>query len=379
MGQPGLISDVYALAVVGSTATGRLYAGGNFATRGVPEHTTSTLNYVAWFDDAGSGKWEPLTCTGGGIGVNSAVRALAEWEGDLILAGGFTTACVGGATVAVSRIARWNHATSTFTELGAGLNGQIMAIAVDVAGGRVFAGGYFTKSNTTNILGLAVWNATDDSWAQVASGYNPVFALALWDDGATQKLVVGGGFTYQLAVVDLATNVGETPGSGVSDIVHVLATNGTRSAKRVIVGGEFIGMTNNGLWPAKRIGTYGRDGANALTSAAWPAGGFQDNSVKALLVMPDGTVYAGGAFSAADSGGGTSMNNVAFCAPGAAAWTQLKSPGASFSSFGVSNTVNAMVAYRDAVVIGGVFGNAAGFDLIRSRVAMWNHVSQAWM
>jgi hypothetical protein len=100
----GMNSDVYALAVSGST----LYAGGDFTTAG-----GSAANYIAQWNGS---SWSAL---GSGM-MNPYVYALAV-SGSTLYAGGYFTTAGGGAA---NYIAQWNG--SSWSALGSGMNGMCM-------------------------------------------------------------------------------------------------------------------------------------------------------------------------------------------------------------------------------------------------------------
>jgi hypothetical protein len=129
--------------------------------------------------------WLPM-----GAGVNGQVYAIAlDSLGRVYVGGEFTTA--GGASA--NYIARWDPSTSTWSALGSGLNGRVMSLAVD-ASNNVYVGGNFTASGNGNILlkRLAKYNATTGAWSEVKSGANGLVRTMLLSGS---KLWVGGNFT----------------------------------------------------------------------------------------------------------------------------------------------------------------------------------------
>lgn len=120
-----ILGHIYALAV---DCSGNLYAGGQFSAVG-----GVAANYIA--------KWNGTSWTalgpGLGRGQPRGVYTLAVDGSDNVYAGGaFTTA--GG--IAANHIAKWNGIS--WSILGTGLNSDVLALMI--SGNNVIAGGYFT-------------------------------------------------------------------------------------------------------------------------------------------------------------------------------------------------------------------------------------------
>ncbi|NJL70076.1 MAG: LamG domain-containing protein [Candidatus Competibacteraceae bacterium] len=128
--------------------------------------------------------WNPTTqvWTAFGTGNDGEVRALIEYETDLIAGGAFLNA--GG--VSANRIARWNG--TAWTALGAGMNGVVRALTA--FNGNIVAGGTFTQAGGNTANRIAQWNGT--AWSTFGSGFNgDVYALVEFDG----DLVAGGTFS----------------------------------------------------------------------------------------------------------------------------------------------------------------------------------------
>lgn len=86
------------------------------------------------------------------------------------------------------------------THLVKGFSGRVYALATfnDGTGSKLYAGGSFTKSGSTDLLRLACWDGS--SWSPVGGGTNgTVYALAAHNDGFGNALFVGGQFTWLVA------------------------------------------------------------------------------------------------------------------------------------------------------------------------------------
>ena len=175
---------------------------------------------------------------------------------------------VGGSfTSPASSVARWTPATATWSGLGTGVAGVVLALAA--YDGGLHVGGGFSSTGGVPATGIARW---DD--AEGAEGA----AAAAWTDldggvGGESPLV------YALAVAAVA--VAEA----------AAATNGT-GREVLVVGGSFMFVGSGARrMPANFIASW--DGQ----AQAWATlGAGMDDSVFALYVGPTPDVYAGGAF-----------------------------------------------------------------------------------
>src|SRR5438445_904757 len=138
---------------------GNLYIGGDFTAVG-----DVIANVIA--------KWNGISWTAMGSGMNERVLALAVSDSDLYAGGDFTTA----GSSAASRIAKWDG--HNWTPLGSGVNGTVSALAV--SGSDLYAGGDFTTAGSSAASRIAKWNGSN--WTTLGSGMNgPVAALAVSD------------------------------------------------------------------------------------------------------------------------------------------------------------------------------------------------------
>src|SRR5262249_8498081 len=126
-----------------------------------------------------------LNNTGSAVALDSA-------NGLLYVGGSFTT--VNGSTTR-NRLVAVATATGTATAWDPNMGGAVNALALDVAGGRVFAGGAFTTVNgstTRNRLAaLATATGTASSWD--ANANNTVYALTY--DSTNSAVYAAGTFT----------------------------------------------------------------------------------------------------------------------------------------------------------------------------------------
>jgi hypothetical protein len=285
-----------------SSDSQRLYMGGQFATRG----GQSMSNVAAWDGTA----YAAL-----GTGVSGAaydVKSLPD--GDLVVAGD----CYRAGGLAVRSIARWSPQNASWSALGTGVYGAVLA-AVQY-NGEVYAGGRFTGTGTPGPAG------------------RPMSFLGKWNGQAWRPVVDQG-------VVGRAGNAVNTFGT----------YNG-----QLVVGGEFFqyeGVTGNGV--------VVQDGAG------WRAlgPGFVNDNASNLkpriygLAELNGRLYAGGSFLGVQSGPVTH---------GVAQWdgTQWLPMGTG----GDHNTLD-LVAHNGSIYACGFFNSMGGVTGTRG-IARWN--GTAW-
>lgn len=119
--------------------TNLLYMGGHFLELNGDFNCSGVAVY-------NGNAWSPL-----GTGVNSYVRALTKYNGNIIVGGDFTTA----GSIAANKIAKWNLTTSSWQAMGTGMNDYVKGL--DVWNGKLYAGGPFTTADGLPRTGVAEW------------------------------------------------------------------------------------------------------------------------------------------------------------------------------------------------------------------------------
>ncbi|MBD3161085.1 MAG: T9SS type A sorting domain-containing protein [Candidatus Eisenbacteria bacterium] len=281
----GLIGRVFALG----TYNGELVAGGyrEFRTDG------RTIDHVARLS---GDEWLPF-----GSGVSGPVRDVVVYDGDLVVAGEFTTA--GGAQA--QSVARWDG--SQWHPLGAGLElswwfeAEVWALAVYE--GELYAGGNFDESGGQPLHFIAKW--TGSEWVSVGGGV----------DGS-----------YEPKVLDM--------------VVH---------EQKLIVCGEF---DTAGGQPARGIAAW--DGSS------WsPLGEGLDGNLTSVFAVEshDGNLYAGGNFQVA--GGDPSIENLAEW--DGSSWNDI----GEIPDWDISVAVYSLQSYQGSLYVGGDFIEAGGVSSSR--------------
>ncbi len=258
--------------VLNPNGTLRAGAAGSFDATGYQLRTDSATGQPA-FRVAGTGdnRWRD----GFGLpGTNGIVYATAvAANGDLYVGGTFTIA----GTAQVNNIAKWNG--TTWSALGAGVNGRVSALAV--SGTNLFVGGEFTTAGGAPANRIARWDGT--AWTALGAGVGgAVNALAV--SGA--DLYVGGAFTTAGGapanrVARWNGTAWSALGTGVNGLVKAIAVSGAN----VYVGGDF---TTAGGQPA--IGLAKWDGTT-WSIIGTPLSPF--STVNAIAVMGADVYVAG--------------------------------------------------------------------------------------
>ena len=249
-----------------------------------------------------------------GVANNSTNALLVLNSQDVLIGGSFTT--IDG--VAASRIAR--RAGSTWSPLGAGFSAGSVNSITQAANGSIYAAGQFASSGATIVNNIAVWNGV--SWQALGSGLT---AAQIQVPPAVDDLVVltGGDLI-------VAGRFSESAGPPFVTLPHLARWNG--SSWSTVAGGGI--RYANGSLPEPNVllsmpdggfivaGAFNRAGPSpgfvANNIARWSAGiwsalgsGLEDASfgeVRALLLMPNGDVIAGGDI---DLAGGSPVGNIA--------------------------------------------------------------------
>jgi hypothetical protein len=296
-----------------------------------------SANHIACWNGS---TWSPL-----GAGVNGKVNALTVYKGNLIAAGEFTTA----GDLPVNFIALWNG-SSWSDELG-GVGNIVTSLAV--IGDTLFAGGYFTEADNTPVNYIA---RRDTGWVDLAggmSGYEgQVMALKVFNN----ELYAGGFFSNAggVPVNHIAKWNGSSwsaLGDGVSGIVYTLG----EYQNNLIAGGLFL---NAGGHPVNHIASW--DGSNWTAFGNGMSGTFYQY-VFALAVY-NNELIAGGYFTESD---GLTTNGIARW--NGSSWNAMGNgllyPG---NVFGAHTLIN----YGSDLIVGGLFSSAGGVGA--AHIAKWN-------
>jgi len=321
--------------LVGSVLTtsvlpgGDLVVCGSFTTLGAP----AALGIARWTGTA----WAELAVDGAVLGTPSCLVTLPN--GDIVAAGNFSR--IGG--IAANSIARFDG--TAWHVLGSGVAGQVRAMLV-MPNGDVVVGGQFGTAGGSPAACVARWNGT--TWSAmpglVVAPTGFVNSLALASDG---KVIAGGSFSTSGPIQNLAKWDGATwtpltsaaTSTGVTASVLFVHAMTTLSDGVVLVAGAFTNQIGLQRMFARWDGTnlFAHDpvpgGASVLVMTAVPNGAVLGGSFttfpgqpgaihniarlfgtsvsplgtglggacRALQMLPDGDLLAGGSFTMAGS------------------------------------------------------------------------------
>jgi hypothetical protein len=315
---------VNALAIA---PNGDLIAGGSFTTAGnnsTVSPLTVTVNRLARWNGTIWSAINPGNTTTAQKGVNGGVNAIAFTPaGDLVAAGGFTTAgpVTSGTNLTVNRIARWTSSDGinwTAHQLGSGLGASVNAVAVK-SNGDIIAGGGFTDPPTT-VAGQAAtpsasyvirWDNASSAWVAMdngvgTAGTNDGNVRALTVTASGDVIAAGDFWTANGNYVGELARWNGTAWSAIwsqADVRQVTSLLG-RADGSVVVGGSF--KSANGV-AANGVAVW--DGTNAGGWAGVTSGlPYTSGPVTDLEVVAGWDILAGGSFSSLE---GASASRVA--------------------------------------------------------------------
>jgi hypothetical protein len=376
----GVNGQVRAMAVIGND----LFVGGGFQIANtVPANSIARYNLL-------TNTWSKLGTDGNGL--DNAVNALVVNGSDLYIGGLFTQANVGGTTVTVNRVARYNTLTNTWSKLGSdgnGLNGAVEAVLVN--GNDLYVGGSFTQANVGGTAvpatRIAHFNIQTNTWGKLGTGAgngvdNDVLAMA----NSVTDLYVGGGFEQtnvggttvaanNVARFNLQTNQWSAlvsgGGNGVSGQVNALLLTGSD-----LYTGGLLSQANVGgaTVTASNIARFN------LPTTTWNAlgsgtGSRLSGSVNALAVIGS-DLYVGGQFTQVTMGNTIlAVHNIARFNTQTNTWSRLGLDGE-----GVSERVNKLEVIGNDLYVGGIFtsANIGGSLVAVNNIARFNPQTSQW-
>jgi hypothetical protein len=271
-------ASVSALKVAGGT----IYAGGSFDSIDAVKRS----NLAAISIDGQVLTWSPAP--------NESVKALAIAD-NTVFAGGQFTGIASTTRHSLAAIDRQGRLTVWNPD--AGVNVSVQALAVDVAGNTVYAGGSFAQvagKARKNLAAIGTDGVLLD-WSPETN--NTVSALAVSDNTVyaggsfTQITTTGQGMQARGRLAAIGTNgtlLDWNPSA--SDTVNTLLVSGGT----VYIGGTFTAITTDesALQTRNRLAAIGTEGKGKLSDTWNPNA---NGPVDALAIIGD-TLYAGGGF-----------------------------------------------------------------------------------
>ncbi len=344
MGDGAIGGTVSAIAV--DAFTGDIYAGGDFMNLNNNGTPLPAADFIARWDGS---NWNALGSGSGGNGsLNNSVLAIALDEDFVYAGGGFTDVNnMGTSLPTADYIARFDKVSENWSALGnLPLNSIVRALAWGDTG--LYIGGQFTNAGGLGAAdfivkwgGVDIWTALGDNGAGNGSLSGAVHAIAVSGTGATQRVIVGGGFPYvyngSLAYLPDVSYLTFWDGADwgamsadfqpINGSVYAITLIGTN----IYVGGDFI---NAGGVPQA-------DHAAKLSAGAWSAlgdDGTGDGSLKSSVRALAGNgsrLYLGGFFSSVMNAGVLLPQNAFFAQWENGAW-QVNTPRAGSLNWGVT-------------------------------------------
>lgn len=187
---PGLNDRVISIDIA---PNGQVYVGGHFDD--VAGGVGNSLNRVA--------RWNPFNLTwnamGGGPGVDNRVEAIrVAQDGATVYIGGIFDAQFGGGAGTLQRIASYDVATDTISDMGGGTP-DVNVTGLDIArNGALYIAGEFTEIGGVSSNNSAVWNGS--AFSALGDGLNfESFRVSVTSDG----LVWYGGFFTRAGELDV--------------------------------------------------------------------------------------------------------------------------------------------------------------------------------
>jgi trimeric autotransporter adhesin len=337
-----------------------LFVGGSFGQAG-NKTAFNISNYSIENQPPSNEGWSILGTNNSNNGTNNIIYS-SKVIGNFIYIGGdfsrVNTSTSSGGTAA-SRIARYNINTNVWSELGTGLNNDVLVLAN--INNILFVGGIFTNANGTTRNRITRYNTETNSWGNgLGDGINGI-CRALVTNG--NDLYVGGSFsrvatgtTGGIIAPGLAKyDTTKTDNTGWSSLINNI--DGTIYTLAIIndnlyVGGDFIeieGIIVNGIAKYDIINNIW----SSLGSGVSAENEFEFYVVYTLHVI-DNDLYVGGIFKNA---GNIIVNNIAkydTTKTDNSGWSRLGN-GIRSSEFFPEPTIYSLTSYNNKLYIGGSF------------------------
>jgi hypothetical protein len=340
-----------------------------------------------------------------GGGVKGTVRAMTVAEnGDLVVGGAFASALdAHGGSILMANIARWSIANGEWSSPGGGAkdlaSGAPVVMALATVSGGFVAGGTFDTA--TNIVGgapsditvnnIARWDDSASSWSALGGGLTDngddelflVSSFVVLNRGTSNETLVAAGEFLNAHNIDPAATLpvsfiarwdgavwsvfnGRDPDDPTNDEINALAvlTDGS-----VVAGGEFTAIEGVSC---SAIATFAAGQTLPRTWSA-PSSGLvpvDEQGVFTLLPLPGGDFIAGGNFTQTSDISGLALNGVARFHSSSQTWSQMGPSSGPGFNVTVTSSVRAFAIMPDGTIYaGGNFSAANG--VLTGNVARW--------
>ena len=349
----GLNGSVFALALSGTGATAKLYAGGQFTS---VNDVITNRNRIARFD--ANGAYDTSFAVGSGFGSDVNTLAL-DTAGNVYVGGAFTS--FNNTTTNRNRLLRLTSGGLYDTAFNNGLtaaNGTVNTMllledSTTSANSRLLLGGAFTTWNGTAREGFARLALDSTGTLDTAPAGNfrrPGFVYAA-EPAPGGKWYIGGTFSHiddavrnhfaRLNADGTLDSTFASPGAGFNSSVNALSVQGDG---RIVVGGNFSAYAGTNRGDILRLLPDA-----TLDTSFNPGSGF-NGSVTALQLLPDGRIVANGTFTTLN---GVTRNRLARLLPDGALDTTFD-PVAGFTG-GISTPGTLALQSDGKLLVGGSF------------------------
>lgn len=278
----------------------------------------------------------------GSLGYLTTINAFHNFpNGKILVAGGFDA--IGTSFHRNVAMLNSNGSVDNSFVIDSRVDHVVYSVAIQTDG-KILLGGYTGDSGFGSTLGKGVWRinadgSLDTTFDTQIAALESVWSIALQADG---KILIGGGFSAVNGISRRA--IARLHANGSLDTTFTPNIGGLSTSKivvqpdgKIIVGGGFT--TVNGS-PIANVVRLNQDGS---VDTSFSIGGGANNSVTAILVLPDSKIYLGGTFS---SFNGISRRSL----------VRLQSNGTVDEAFApnLSSGVNAIVRLpNNKIVVGG--------------------------
>lgn len=310
--------DGLAKALV-TLASGDVVAGGIFhAIYGVHVANLAKWDGIVW-SAIGAGTASP---------ASSTTDAVELANGDIAFAG----QCGIVQNGMVHRVFRWNGAS--LAQVGGDFRGEGISCLAQLPNGDLVAAGRFGTVGGVPKNGIVRWNGS--SWQDLGGGWSVKDSLVL----PNGDLVVAGSFLHYGAATALNAN-GIARWDGVAWHALGVAPQGEKYTLALAANGDLL---------------VGTDGVIRWDGTAWSAVGNLAGPVKALAILPNGDIVAGGGALFPSLDRIARWNGTAWTPWAPTSWLQPSSAG----SGGAEVRGLQVLPNGDVVATGYFFGGTAG-------------------
>ena len=344
----GVQKDVITYVVVDSQSK-NIYIGGLFKTVNM-----CLVQNVAMFQ-YDKKEWDNMNG-----GVDNMATCLLKHDHFVFVGGVFSHA---GNGVRTPHIAKYHLRSKTWSSLGNGLDSECCALCFDPKTEKLYAGGTFTKSGTTNLGYVGIYNTQTDQWEQlVGNGLNaPCRSLFL--DVSLRQLFAGGLFTSadgvpqtsHIARYDLEHPSWNALGQGLQGYCNSIVVH----KQWLYAGGTFNCVGNNIAQYDFKTGTWSglREGVNGICNT--------------VCVNTRGQVFVGGSFTS-ENENDTVLNRIGMYDPMLSQWMPLENHykmqngntevGMEEYETGLDSVCKALAVSEEAMYVVGSFQKAGNVD-----------------